>query len=128
MKKFITGFILFTVCICSINAQPAGMGKSDPEAKKVLDAVSAAWAEGCPVAGQAEETRISIVTIAIRRFRSFDRRGVQPHDRDAQIRDLARGLVAQLEKQPDLVGPLMTDYEYLSSKILDAIQESGLHK
>ena len=41
MKKFITGFILFTVCICSINAQPAGMGKSDPEAKKVLDAVSA---------------------------------------------------------------------------------------
>ena len=41
MKKFISGLILFSVFVCSINAQPSGMGKSDPEAKKVLDAVSA---------------------------------------------------------------------------------------
>ena len=28
-------------CVVSVNAQPAGMGKNDPEAKSVLDAVSA---------------------------------------------------------------------------------------
>lgn len=42
MKKIITGIILLLVVgISSINAQPKGMGKNDPEAKKVLDAVSA---------------------------------------------------------------------------------------
>ena len=41
MKKIISTVILFTICICSINAQPKGMGKNDPEAKKILDAVSA---------------------------------------------------------------------------------------
>ncbi len=40
MKKFFTIlFLLFTV-VSVVSAQPKGMGKSDPEAKKVLDAVS----------------------------------------------------------------------------------------
>jgi outer membrane lipoprotein carrier protein len=41
MKRFITGLFLLTIFTCSLNAQPKGMGKNDPEAKKVLDAVSA---------------------------------------------------------------------------------------
>jgi len=41
MKNFITCFVSVLFCIVSINAQPKGMGKNDPEAKKVLDAVSA---------------------------------------------------------------------------------------
>ncbi|MEO6722981.1 MAG: outer membrane lipoprotein carrier protein LolA [Ferruginibacter sp.] len=41
MKKFTSALLLFTACIYSVNAQPKGMGKNDPEAKKILDAVSA---------------------------------------------------------------------------------------
>src|SRR6186713_3356423 len=41
MKKIITGVIMLLSCVVSLNAQPAGMGKNDPDAKKVLDAVSA---------------------------------------------------------------------------------------
>jgi len=41
MKKIFTGVFLLLCVILSVNAQPAGMGKNDPAAKKVLDAVSA---------------------------------------------------------------------------------------
>ncbi|MEO6734475.1 MAG: outer membrane lipoprotein carrier protein LolA [Ferruginibacter sp.] len=41
MKNIFTSIVLLIACIVSVNAQPKGMGKSDPEAKKVLDAVSA---------------------------------------------------------------------------------------
>ena len=42
MKKVYTLLMLMTVGFSSINAQvPKGMGKSDPAAKKILDAVSA---------------------------------------------------------------------------------------
>ncbi len=41
MKKFITSLLLVSVCVASAIAQPQGMGKNDPEAKKILDAVSA---------------------------------------------------------------------------------------
>ena len=41
MKNIITGIALFLCCVVSADAQPKGMGKNDPEAKKVLDAVSA---------------------------------------------------------------------------------------
>jgi outer membrane lipoprotein carrier protein len=41
MKKFCSSLILILFSFIMVNAQaPAGMGKSDPEAKKVLDAVS----------------------------------------------------------------------------------------
>ena len=40
MKIFFTNFVLAVYCLASVNAQPKGMGKNDPEAKKVLDAVS----------------------------------------------------------------------------------------
>jgi outer membrane lipoprotein carrier protein len=42
MKKGITGLILLLLTTAVLNAQPPkGMGKSDPDAKKILDAVSA---------------------------------------------------------------------------------------
>lgn len=41
MKNYFTSILLSLFCIVSVNAQPAGMGKNDPDAKKVLDAVSA---------------------------------------------------------------------------------------
>ena len=42
MKKFYSLLVLMMVAILSLQAQPPkGMGNSDPEAKKVLDAVSA---------------------------------------------------------------------------------------
>ena len=41
MKKFFTSVFLLSCVILSVSAQPAGMGKNDPAAKKVLDAVSA---------------------------------------------------------------------------------------
>ncbi|CAN5436395.1 hypothetical protein BH11BAC3_BH11BAC3_40670 [soil metagenome] len=41
MKKIIVGFVLSLIFISASIAQPAGMGKNDPEAKKVLDGVSA---------------------------------------------------------------------------------------
>jgi outer membrane lipoprotein-sorting protein len=40
MKKLYTSLALIFVVILSVCAQPKGMGKSDPAAKKVLDAVS----------------------------------------------------------------------------------------
>ena len=40
MKNIFTNFLFAIVCMASVNAQPKGMGKNDPEAKKVLDAVS----------------------------------------------------------------------------------------
>lgn len=40
MKKIFTIVVLLSFIIPGVYAQPAGMGKSDPDAKKVLDAVS----------------------------------------------------------------------------------------
>src|SRR5436189_6268801 len=41
MKNVITITLCFAISITSIFAQPKGMGSNDPDAKKVLDAVSA---------------------------------------------------------------------------------------
>lgn len=41
MKNFLTSVVLSLVCLATSYAQPKGMGKNDPEAKKVLDAMSA---------------------------------------------------------------------------------------
>ena len=41
MKKIITSLLLLMITAAGAIAQPGGLGKNDPEAKKVLDAVSA---------------------------------------------------------------------------------------
>ncbi len=41
MKKIITGLFVWAMSIMIVSAQSNGLGKSDPQAKKILDAVSA---------------------------------------------------------------------------------------
>ena len=41
MKKIIMGLLLFAMANISVSAQTKGLGQSDPDAKKILDAVSA---------------------------------------------------------------------------------------
>jgi len=41
MRKIIVSLVLFVVANLSVSAQNKGLGQSDPEAKKILDAVSA---------------------------------------------------------------------------------------
>jgi len=43
-------------------------------------------------------------------------------DRPHCIRDLAKGLADYLEAEPNLVGPLMKDYQFIASGLLDAYQ------
>ncbi len=40
MNKLFTGIVVLIVCMGSLSAQPKGMGKNDPDAKKILDGVS----------------------------------------------------------------------------------------
>ena len=86
-----------------------------------LDCVQAAGhaaaQAGCPVAGNAEAT----AQIALRRRSSNDNRGLQEDDLDARTRDLAKGLANHFEPDPSLVGPLMSDYEYLASRLVEAL-------
>jgi len=41
MKNIFTGLMVLLISNATVNAQPKGMGKNDPDAKKVLDSVSA---------------------------------------------------------------------------------------
>jgi hypothetical protein len=86
----------------------------------VVEAVAACWEEGSPVTGQSAEHWSEIAHVAIRRIRSFDRRGIARGDRRSQVRDIARGLVAALESDAGMVGPLIIDYEYVAEKSLEA--------
>jgi hypothetical protein len=47
------------------------------------------------------------------------------NDRSHCVLDLAKGLVDNLEDEPDLVGPLMKDYQFIASGLLDAYQMVG---
>jgi hypothetical protein len=88
--------------------------------ERVLHAVRAAWADGCPVAAKPDE----IAPAAFRRIRSAGRRGVRAGDSEAQVRDLANGLIAAFENNPALVGRLKADYLWLARRIMEA----GTHK
>jgi len=91
--------------------------KSPPPDEELIARVTAAiaelWDEGCPVASHPEET----APVAIRRWRSSKRRGVKNSDQDGRIRDLAKGLVQQFEKHPELVGPVIKDYECVAKRV-----------
>ncbi len=59
--------------------------------------------------------------MAVRRWQSFKRRGIAEDNRQARIKDLAKGMIERLEPEPLLVGPLRADYEYLASKIASSL-------
>lgn len=90
---------------------------SDSTLLAVIAAVEGAQLAGCPVCGDPEET----ARIAIRRWRSSDRRGIDQSDHAARVRDLANGFVQQFERDPKLVGPLIRDYEYLAAEAAKAM-------
>lgn len=98
-----------------------------PDDPLLIEAVKAAleacWNEGSPVAGSTVEARQRMALLAIRRASSFDRRGIAVDDREAQVRDLAKGLVASFEDDRDHVGPLIVDYRFVAARVLAAIHE-----
>jgi len=85
---------------------------------KAIQAVAAAWEEGCPVAGSTEEQRRKIAQVALRRWRSFARR--QPTaDHEERVRHLAAGLGERFHGGN--LGPLREDYRFLANAIGRAI-------
>jgi hypothetical protein len=84
---------------------------------RVVRAIQAAEKSGSPVADDAEAT----AEIALRRYRSRDRRKVKD-TRAAIAQDLAKGLIADFERYPELVGPLKADYLHLAEVIIDVLE------
>jgi len=91
--------------------------------QSVASAVKACWEEGSPVAGQTEDSWQEAARVAIKRIRSFSRRDIPSNDPVAQVRDVAQGLAATFEADQKLLGPLMIDYEYVASKLLEAVRQ-----
>jgi hypothetical protein len=93
----------------------------DPETfAAVVAAIDAASRAGCPViydSSRVEET----ARLAVRRWRSSARRGIDQADQTARVRDLTRGFIEQLESDPKMVGPLVRDYEYLAGEVAKAL-------
>lgn len=88
--------------------------------EKAVASIGACHAIGNPVAGKPEEWR-EIAHLAIRRIRSFEKRGLAHRDHATQVRDIARYLVEQLEDDPKLVGPAIIDYEELAERVLELV-------
>lgn len=88
--------------------------------QRFTQVLEAAWNDGSPVAGGTREQRAEIAAAAIRRIKSFPRRGVQEDDNVGQVVDLAKGLIAVCESKPSVVGPLTRDYEHLAGLLLNA--------
>jgi hypothetical protein len=79
--------------------------------------IEAAYDEGCPIARRSTE----MASVALRRWQSSERSGVNQSDGDARIRDLAKGLAQRFEPDIKLVGPLMRDYEHVAGKIAQVL-------
>jgi hypothetical protein len=80
---------------------------------------------GSPVVGSTPERRQRVASLAVRRIKSFSRRRVAALNSEQQVRDLAEALVAQLEMQPELVGPLILDYEHVAAALLRAYNSNA---
>ncbi|GAB7000949.1 hypothetical protein JQ559_08515 [Bradyrhizobium viridifuturi] len=88
----------------------------------LVAALTRAYDGGSSVAGQSLEQRRRIAVAALRRIRSFERRSVSFDDR---VQDLAKALADYLEAKPDLVGPLMKDYQFVAGGLLDSYTIAG---
>ena len=86
----------------------------------LVGALETLWASGSPVAGSTVQQRERVASCALRRMKSFGRRGVAEGDRRSQVVDLAKGLAAHLERKSELVGALLKDYEHLAEGLLTA--------
>ena len=99
--------------------------KDDEVLTALVAALTRAFDDGSPVAGQSLEQRREIAVAALRRIRSLPRRTVSIDDRTHCVHDLAKGLADCLEADARLVGPLMKDYQFVASGLLDAYQMAG---
>lgn len=88
-------------------------------------AVEQARTAGSPVVGGDTAARERIVEIAVRRWSSFPRRDPKTGSdvRERRIEDLAKGLCHQIDKQPGLVGRLMTDYRWLARRLAEVFEQ-----
>jgi hypothetical protein len=87
---------------------------------EVERAIAELWEQGCPVAGHPQE----MAAIAIRRWFSSARRGIDQQDLQARINDLVKGLIARCEAHPEHVGRIRRDYECIaeaSARVLQSI-------
>ena len=84
-------------------------------------AIGACHAIGNPVASHSSEEWREIAHLAIRRLRSFEKRGLANRDHATQVRDIAKYLVEQFEEDPKLVGAEIKDYEELAERVLEVV-------
>ena len=119
----LTGFAADSILTSERDAPLFTPAKDEEVLTALVAALTRAFDDGSPVSGQSLERRRDIALAALRRIRSFRRRRVPNDDRSSCIRDLAKGLVDYLEATPDLVGPLMKDYQFVANRLLDAYQK-----
>src|SRR5256885_575715 len=84
--------------------------------RRAVAVVAAVWKD-------RPERQTWIADVCLRRWRSFDRRGVSSRDRDAQIRDVARGLVEASGEDRRLIGPVLVELRDLAERVLSAIDQ-----
>lgn len=87
--------------------------------KDIANKLMWAWKEGCPVAPHDPRLASQMANFIERRWCSFPRRSkVKNPSKDARIQDLAKGLANIYSKGGiEMVGPLLTDYYWLSTQI-----------
>src|SRR5687768_14404928 len=78
--------------------------------------------QGCPVA--REQIQNELARVALRRWRSFDRRHKKSDSNRARVEDLAKGLRDAIEGDRSLVGPLMDDYRWLAEQLAQKLQDT----
>lgn len=101
---------------------PAHPSKAETQLRgAVIEAVEAAYEEGCPVACGGLVEWEEIADVAIRRWRSIGRRRSKRIVHADRVEDLAKGLRDHFSPDRRLVGPLMTDYRCLASRIADVL-------
>jgi hypothetical protein len=99
--------------------------KDDEILAALVAALTRAFDDGSPVAGQSPERQRDIAVTALRRIRSFQRRSVSIDDRPHCVHDLAKGLADYLDAESNQIGPLMKDYQFAASELLNAYQITG---
>jgi hypothetical protein len=96
----------------------------DPaQIRRTAEAIRALSERGCPAAAWDETESLHEADVALRRWRSQERRQVRPRDRRA---DLVAGLIAAFEREPELVGPLKRDYECVADVVIESMPADEL--
>ncbi len=95
--------------------------------ERLIAVIAHADAEGCPLAypgaRDAREVWGEMADIALRRWRTFDRRNKKKRSgRADRMEDLAKGLRDAGDMDRHLIGPLMEDYRYLAGELASVLE------